>query len=133
MLREYRKKDYKPLLDLLELEGESKEDLKQEDFEANPTYILDEKGAIIGFFTYRVERHGYPHLVHFLITKPFRDGIWALKMMKELKQLLREERHKQFIIHAPKKKPEILKIIDWYARRLPYDETVSHRFYLMEA
>ena len=133
MLRKYLKKDYKPLLDFLELEGESKEDLKQEDFEANPTYILEGDGAIIGFFTYRVERHGYPHLVHFLIAKPFRNGMWALKLMKELKQLLRGERHKQFIIHAVKNRPEILKIVDWYARRLPYDETVSHRFYLVEA
>ncbi len=133
MMREYNKSDRKTLLLMLEAEGESKEALKQENFNVNPTWVLEDGGVIKGFVTYRVERHGYPHIMHFLVAEQFRNGSWMFQMMREMRVVLRNARYRQFIIHAPKKRPEIAKIVEWFAKRIPYDETVSHKFYLMEA
>ena len=132
MLRKYQEKDHRRLIKMLMEEGATAKELESEDFNNNPTYILEKGNLIIGFFTYRVEGHGYPHLLHFLISKPNRNGRWAFRLIRLAKQHLRGERHKQFIIHAPKQRRDLLNIISWYARRLPYDESARHRFYLVE-
>jgi len=129
-MRPYDPKDRDAIISLLKGEGWSGEN---EDLESNPTFIMEREGKMVGFFTYRVEKHGYPHLLHFFVDKPYRGGYWALVMLRRFKEMLRKEGHERYIMHGVKSRNHLDRIVSWVAHKAPYGETTAHRFYLLEA
>jgi NADH:ubiquinone oxidoreductase subunit C len=100
-------------------------------FEGDGTWILEDEGELIGFFSLRTE-HGYPYLTHFCVAKSKREHSTARRLVAELKSLLKSRGHSRIIINVPTDNEYVVKMVTTYFRTQPYAERDAHKFFLTE-
>lgn len=101
-------------------------------FAQDETFIFEEDGNIKGFYTVGMDHNIFPHLRHFLVDRPFRNGRMriARSLIKHFRAILKEKGYRMAYVHA--KDSDIGRLIQWYFKVEPKEIKNNYTFYLIE-
>lgn len=123
MIRAYQPSDYFYLREIL---FECGIECKYHKFSSNHTFILGEREA---FFTYYIDR-GFPHLIHFAVSKNNRSVELARLLIKSFQGCVLSLGLTKAIIHS--NNSYLSKFIEYYFKVKSYASDNNYKFYLVE-
>ena len=98
-------------------------------FAVQPTYVLEEGGAVIGFVTLGIAYGLWPEVVHLVIDRAHRNAARARFLGKTLRILVRESGAARLVMHACE--PASRRLIEYYFRVMPYAYTDTRAYYIV--
>lgn len=125
MIRPYHIDDTQTLHNMLSVEGIEDSEMG---FDKADTFVYDDNG-VKGFYTYKIEHYGFPHLVHFCVERKSRGGSIARALISDFKKRMKGQGYVKSIVHA--KSESIEKLLTKYTRTEPYAESNGLKFYLI--
>jgi len=96
----------------------------------NQTWVEEEDGEIIGFFTYNYENN-LPYVIHFYIVPEKRGLKTYNRIYKQLTTLFKEEGQTVFVVNSDKDDERTRKFIEKYFRIKPYAEENNQHYFLV--
>lgn len=128
MIKPYTPFDRKEIEDMLIIEG-IPDTYMCLDREGYVTYIMEEHGDMVGFFTIQIEE-GILSLQHFCVKRSFRNATNARKLIRGVMTVIKDMGYTKFVIHP--EKDYLDKICQHYFRKRPYAIQGVKSYYFVE-
>lgn len=98
--------------------------------ESGDTYVID-AGEILGFFTI-TEKFGFPLLQHFCAAPNHRTPTLARALVQSFRRVVSGYYgSKKALVHAPKGRDYIKKMVEYYFKAKPYGESEANYWYMV--
>jgi hypothetical protein len=104
------------------------------EFEFNTlgTHVMVKESTPIGFLTIKEEQEfDHPSLRHFFVRKKHRTIDNARMLARAMMGIIMLKGYEWGIVYAPKDMPYIKKLIEYFWKKEPYNETDEAWFYLI--
>ena len=131
IIRPYTADDGKFLGEMLLAEGLEPEEME---FATKETYVAEDNGKIVGFYSYKIEHDIFPHLQHYCVNQDSRDGTLDIAriLIRDFRRRIKSLGYQKAIINSPKCKRKISRLIQWYFKINPYSADDEHKFFYVE-